>query len=420
MKRHSLVDQLIGLRGNPRGCVYAEPLWGIPYNLYAPYASVFMLSVGLVDAQIGLILSVSLGCQVFFSLISGAVTDKLGRRWTTLVFDIIAWSGSALICALAQNFWWFLAAGAVNSVWRITQNSWSCLLVEDADPGELPGIYAWIYIANQVVGFAAPLAGLLVARYEMAPTVRGLYLFAAAMFTIKALVTFFATKETTQGEVRRRETRGHSLFSILGGYGGVLRAILRSRRTLYVGGLMLVISVTQMISGSFLAILATQKLGIPADKLSIFPFVKSAVVIALFFLATKALARLRFKLPLVIGFLGYAASQVVYVLAPEGGYAVLIAGAVLEAACFAVANPTVDRLLVLSVAPEERARIQSLLYVGVIVLSSPFGWIAGNLSQVDKALPLVLNAVLFALGAALAFFAGREAEKSQAWAAGKG
>jgi hypothetical protein len=47
MKRHALFTTLLSLRGNPRGCVYTEPLWGIPFNLYAPYVSVFF-SVGSV------------------------------------------------------------------------------------------------------------------------------------------------------------------------------------------------------------------------------------------------------------------------------------------------------------------------------------------------------------------------------------
>lgn len=414
LKRHHLVGALLGLKGNPRGCVFAEPLWGVPYNLYAPYASVFMVALGLADRQIGLIMSVSLGLQVVFSLVSGAVTDKLGRRRTTLIFDIVAWSGSALLSALSRNFWCFLAAGMVNSVWRITQNSWTCLLVEDADPEELSDIYAWIYIANVVVGFAAPLAGLLIESFELERTVRGLYFFAAAMFTIKAIVTFLFTKETARGEIRKEETKGKSLLSILGGYGGVLKAMLASPRTLYVGALMLAINVTQMVSGTFLAILATQKLGIPADRISIFPFVRSAVVIAIFFLATRAIVKLRFKVPLTLGFVGYAASQLIYVLAPSGGYAFLIAGTVLEACSFAVANPMTDRLLAHNVDPGDRARTQSLLYVGVIVLSTPFGWIAGSLSQIDKAYPLVLNLALYALGALVAYFAGREAERAEA------
>jgi MFS family permease len=398
----------MGLRGNPRACILTEPLWGIPYNLFAPYASVYMLALGLVDRQIGLILSLSWACQVFLSLVSGAVTDKLGRRRTTLIFDIIGWSGSALISALASDFWLFLAAGAVNAVWRITQNSWSCLLVEDADPEDLVGLYSWIYIANIIVGFAAPLAGILIDRYDLVPTVRGLYLFAAAMFTIKAVVTYAFTEETGQGRVRMESTRGKSLASVLGGYGSVLRALLGSRSTLLTGGLMIVISATTMVSGTFFSILATEKLGLPSKDIAIFPFAKSAVSILLFFAVTPKLAKLRFRLPMAFGFLAFAAGQLAYALAPRGGYAPLLAGAVLEAAGLAIANPLVDRLVVLSVDPKERARIQSLLYVGVILVSSPFGWIAGELSQMDKALPFALNLVLYAAGLGLALAAGKK------------
>lgn len=149
---------LRSLRGNPRGCVYFEPLWGIPFNLYAPYVSIYMIALGLTDKQIGLILSISTLFQVFFALISGVVTDKLGRKLTTLIFDILSWSVPALISAVAQNFWYFLVAGIINSVWRITHTSWSCLLVEDADQDQLVDIYTWIYIANLFVGFIAPLA----------------------------------------------------------------------------------------------------------------------------------------------------------------------------------------------------------------------------------------------------------------------
>ena len=53
MKNHVLITTLKNLTGNPRGCVYTEPLWGIPFNLYAPYASVYMVALGLSDAQIG-------------------------------------------------------------------------------------------------------------------------------------------------------------------------------------------------------------------------------------------------------------------------------------------------------------------------------------------------------------------------------
>lgn len=59
-KHHPMVDTLLNLEGNPRACVYTEPLWGIPFNLYAPYVSIYMYSLGVNDVQIGLITSIGM------------------------------------------------------------------------------------------------------------------------------------------------------------------------------------------------------------------------------------------------------------------------------------------------------------------------------------------------------------------------
>ncbi len=407
MNNHSLITTLKSLRGNPRGCVYTEPLWGIPFNLYAPYVSIYMLALGLSDKQIGLIVSISWGFQTILALLSGVVTDKLGRRRTTLIFDILSWSVPALISALAQNFWYFLAAGVINSFWRITQNSWTCLLVEDADQRQLVDIYTWIYIANIVVGFIAPLAGALIGAFSLVPTMRGLYIFAAVMFTLKAIVTYRMTQETGQGKVRLQETHHQSFFDVLGEYKGVLRSLLHTPQTLYTAGILLVLSISSMISGSFWAIIVTEKLHIPARNLAIFPFVKSAIMLLFFFVVMPRISKMHFKLPLVLGFLGFVASQLLLVTAPDLGYFFLVISVFLEACCFAAVSPLVDQMVVLSVDPKERARIQSILYVGIILLTSPFGWIAGTLSELNKDLPFFLNIVLFAAGAVLAYLTGR-------------
>ena len=411
MKNHVLIRTLRNLAGNQRGCVYTEPLWGIPFNLYAPYVSVYMVALGLSDTQIGTILSISWGFQIILALLSGVITDKLGRRRTTLIFDILAWSIPALISALAQNYWYFLAAGAINSFWRVTQNSWTCLLVEDADQRQLIGIYTWIYIANQLVGFAAPLGSLLIGAFSLVPTVRGLYVFAAVMFTLKAMLTYWLTQETEQGKVRLHETRHQSILHVLSGYRTVIRAILRTPQTLYTAGIMLVISICALISGNFWAIILTEKLGIPAQNLAVFPFVKSAIILAFFFVVMPRINRMHYKLPMAIGFLGFIASQLLLIVAPRQNYGFLILSVVLEACSYAAVSPLVDQLAVLTIDAKERARIQSILSVGVILLTSPFGWIAGTLSGVDKRLPFMLNVALFMVGAVLAYLAGHASQK---------
>lgn len=414
MKNHSLFATLRSLRGNPRGCVYFEPLWGIPYNLYAPYVSIYMIALGLTEKQIGLIVSISWFFQIFLALISGVVTDKLGRRLTTMIFDILSWSVPALISAVAQNFWYFLAAGIINSVWRITHTSWSCLLVEDADQNQLVDIYTWIYIANLFVGFIAPLAGVLIGVFSFVPTMRGLYVFAAIMFTLKAVLTYQWTEETAHGKVRLQETKDQSVLHVFREYKGVLSGLLRSPQTLFTAGIMLVMSITSLISGSFWSILVTEKLQISTRYLGYFPFLKSGIMLIFYFTVMPAIGRMHFKLPMVVGFLGYVASQILLVTASKGTYGFLTFSVFLEACSFATLSPLIDQMIALTVETKERARILSILSVGVILFTSPFGSIAGDLSTRNKDFPFFLNIALFIVGMVLAYLAGQASQRSAA------
>jgi MFS family permease/uncharacterized membrane protein YeaQ/YmgE (transglycosylase-associated protein family) len=414
LRNHSLFATLFSLRGNPRGCVYFEPLWGIPYHLYMPYVSLYMIALGVTEKEIGLILSVSWIFQIFLAMLSGVVTDKLGRRLTTLIFDILSWSVPALISAAAQNFWYFLAAGIINSVWRITHTSWSCLLVEDADESQLVDIFTWINIANLIVGFVAPLGFFLIEKFSFVPTVRGLYVFAAVMFTLKAVLTYLWTEETAHGKVRLQETKNQSVFDVFGEYKGVLRDVLRAPQTLYTAGIMLVMSITELISGGFWSVLVSEKLQIPIGNLAWFPLIRSAIMLLFYFTLMPAIGRMHFKRPMTLGFLGYVLSHLILVTAPRAEYGFLIVSVFIEACSLAVVRPLLDQMIVLTVNAQERARILSILSVGVILFTSPFGWIAGNLSTANKNFPFFLNIALFIIGAALAYLAGQAAQKRAA------
>ncbi|MDL2319247.1 MFS transporter, partial [Eubacteriales bacterium OttesenSCG-928-A19] len=164
MSKHPMIQDLQNLRGNPKACVLTEPLWGIPHSLYVPFVSVYMLALGLTDVQIGLIASLTLLIRACTAVISGTVTDKLGRKRTTIIFDILSWSVPCLMWAVAQNVWWFYIAALFNGLWQMTENSWTCLLVEDAEKSKMVNIYSWIYVAGQLSVFFAPLSGLLVGK----------------------------------------------------------------------------------------------------------------------------------------------------------------------------------------------------------------------------------------------------------------
>jgi MFS family permease len=407
MLNHPLVRSLKNLQGNARGCVYTEPLWGIPYNLYAPYVSIYMLSLGLKDSQIGLIVTIGSSLQILMALLSGAITDKLGRKKTTFIFDIISWSIPVLIWAAAQNFTYFVVAAIINSIWRITMNSWSCLLVEDTDPKLLIDVYSWINISGLLSAFFAPLAGLLINQYTLVPTMRGLYLFAFVMMTVKFLVMNGMVTETQRGVVRMQETKDQGIFSMLGEYRGVFLQILRTPRTLLAVAISLSISVPSVINSTFWSVLVTEKILIPAEHISLYPTVRSMALLLFYFFVMPRIARIPFRIPMTIGFASLILSQLLLLNAPEKSYLILMLNTLVDACSLAALGTLMERLMVLAIDPKERARINAIIYVVVILFTSPFGWIAGILSEMNRILPFALNMGIYFAGLLLVFLSTR-------------
>jgi MFS family permease len=413
MLNHPLFRTLFSLRGNPKSCVYTEPLWGIPYNLYAPYVSVYMLALGLHDSQIGLLVTIGMILQVFTALLSGPITDKLGRRKTTLIFDFFAWSVPTFIWAISQNFWYFVVAAIFNSTWRVTHTSWSCLMVEDADPDQLVDIYSWVYIAGLLAAFFAPIASLLINRFTLVPTMRGLYIFACIMMTAKFIILWFHSTETNQGAIRMEETRHQGLLSLLGSYGDVIKQVLHTPRTLYTLGIMLAMYTANTITNTFWGIIVTQRINIPEAHLALYPFARSIIMMFFFFLLMPRIKELHFRNPMAVGFAGLALSQIILVVIPEKSYFLLLISTLLEACSYATVSTQIDRMIVVTIDAQERARIMGLLLMVVIIFTAPFGWIAGKLSEINRVLPFILDLIFYVTGIALVFLAARQQSREK-------
>ncbi len=399
--KHDMLKTLQDLRGNPRACVYTEPLWGIPSSLYLPFASLFMIALGCSDAQIGLITTLGMVSQIVFALLSGAITDKLGRRLTTLIFDIISWSVPTLIWAVAQNAYFFAAAAAVNGVMRITQNSWTCLLVEDAEKDKLVAIWSWITVAIIVSGLAAPLAGVLVKGIGLVPAVRILYLFAFVSMTLKFVILYRFSTETAVGEIRRRETKGVPLLRLMKGYGGSFRAIRENPYTLNAFFVSFALVVYETIRNVFWSIAVVKGIGLPEAAIGIFPFIKSGIMLAFYFLIVPRLDHLNFKRPFLAGFLMLIASNIFLVVSPPESYLMVGLETLFDACAFALIGPFKDTLLVDAIEPQDRAGIFGLFNLATLILASPFGWIAGLLSERSRMLPFYLLTAFAILGLAL-------------------
>src|SRR6266540_5404667 len=408
LRNHPLFQTLRELKGNPRVSVLTEVMFGISYNLFTPFFAVYMLALGLTDQQIGSIASLGLVVQIFTALLSGAIVDKFGRRLTLLIFDTLCWSVPCLIWAAAQDIRFFVVAALMNSLWRVSHIAWTCLLVEDAEERHLVHIWTWIMIFAVCSAFFTPIGGLVVARFGLIPAVRGLYVFGFIVLTAKFILLYAYSHETVRGVQRMQETRHRSLVSLMGEYRSVFKQLLHSRPILAALSLMVITNIYTTISTNFWGVLFTGKLGFSNSQISTYVAIRSIVMTICFFLIGPRLTNLRrFRLPLWTGFAAFLVSQLLLVIMPPQAVMLLVLSVVLEGLACALVSPMTESLLALALESNERARVSAMVSVALIVLISPFGWIAGQLSALDRSLPFALNMGLFAVGLVLIWLIGR-------------
>ena len=404
--RNPMIVTLLNLRGNGRASVYTEPMWGLSMMLVLPYASVFMLALGVRDAQIGLLATISMLSQVAFGLLSGVITDKLGRRRTTAIFDIVAWAIPCLVWAFAQNFWWFLVAAVINGAWQVTQNSWDCLLVEDVDRAEIPKVYSLVKVAGDFSALFAPIAALLVSSFGLELAVRILYLNAFVIMALKIWLLYRYTTETRTGLVRMEQTRGVSIWKSLWEYRSVLGLIIRSKGTIFSLAIAAIVGAVTLINATFWQVVINQRLGVPDALLPFFPMVRSLLSVLFFFTLIPLLTHARhLKAPTVIGFSVYLVGQVLLVAIPSPGGAAVTSTYLLLALCLVLDAFGAGMLFMLSeslvalhVDRHERSRVMAIQRTAVMLVTAPFGWISGWLSGMDRTWPFILTSVLLALG----------------------
>ena len=408
LRSHPLLRTLLELKGNPRVTVLTEIMFGIPYNLFAPFFSVYMLALGVTDQQIGSIASLGLIVQIFSALLSGALVDKFGRRLSLFIADLVCWSVPCLIWAAAQDVRFFVVAAFLNGLYRISHTAWTSLLVEDAEERHLVHIWTWIMIFAVCSAFFTPLGGWFVARYGLIPAVRGIFVFGFVALTAKFVILYIYSHETARGVQRMAETKHRSIMSLLGEYRSVFGQLLHSRPLLAALSLMVITNIYVTVSNNFWGVLFTGKLGFPDSQISTYVAIRSIVMTICFFVIGPRLTNLRrFRLPLWVGFAAFLASQLLLAVMPAQAVSLLVLSVLLEAVASALVSPMTESLLAVSLESDERARVSAMVYVALIVLISPFGWIAGQLSALNRSLPFALNTALFALGIILVWFIGR-------------
>lgn len=395
LRKHPLVELLKHNKGNPRTLILMEPLWGIPYNLIAPFATLYMYSQGITDVQIGLILSISMFVQMFFCFFGGIITDKMGRKFTTIMGDFFGWSVACLIWSISGNFWLFLIAVLFNCFEQINQTAWYCLLIEDAEPKDLLGIYTWVNIGGLIVIFFAPISGLLINSFTVVPVVRVLYVVFAVNMLIKVIVTSRYCKETRQGKIRMAETKDTTISQMLYEYKYLIPKVLKNKEIMKVLSVSVILQITSLVGSNFFSLYVTQRLNIASRYLAFFPILNAAVMLIFLIGIQHRLEFVKFRILMWSGLILYAAAAILLILAPSGEILFIMIYVFAAAAAGSLVMPRKDALIQLSINPEERARINALIMSFTIAFSTPFGYFAGWLSSMDRRLPFMFTFILF-------------------------
>ena len=357
LNQHQLIKSLVELKGNPKTLLFMEPLWGIPFYLIAPFATLYMQARGITDIEIGLILSISTAVMVVNSMMGGILTDKFGRKNVTMAGDFFGWVLPCLLWAISGNFWMFLLAASLNSFEQVNQTAWVCFMNEDANPDDLVNIWNWILIAGNISVFFAPIAGVLIEKTSLISVMQFLYVMFAVFMLIKNVITYKYTTETKRGMIRKRETKNQSMWSMFREYEKLIPQTLRQKRVLFTLAIMILLQCSYMVTNSFFSLYATSILGVSDRMIAVFPIVRAAVMLLFFFAAPKILDRLSLEVPMIFGTILWIICQLVLIFCPPGNLPVLFIYVFVEAVAGAIVIPRKETMLVNNVDEKERTNI---------------------------------------------------------------
>ncbi|WP_240419277.1 MFS transporter [Paenibacillus periandrae] len=389
------------LQGNARGCMIYEPMFIIPYSLYLTYASIYMLELGLTETQIGLVTSLGLVLQIFTSLISGYLTDRMGRRRALLIYDLVSWSVATLLWMTAHNVWFFVIAAAFNSFQKVPNTAWYCLLVEGTHPKDRAYIFSTLQFISVASGLFAPLGGLLVERYTLVSAERMMYGLAFVSMTAMFFCRHFATYETEIGIRKMKEHASFQWKALLQEYIGVLRAIVTNKPLLLVFGIYVLYQFQLTMRNTYLSIYLVQSLEFDAVWIAWLPAVTSVATLLLLFFYIPRLNRDRMNAYMLVGLFICTAAYLIQIATPPGAVMPILFSTVLTAAGSIIVYPNLEAAVQNAIDDDKRASIFSILSVLILIFISPAGLIGGWTYSIDPRLPFILIIAAFIWSAVL-------------------
>lgn len=378
------------ISGNSRACMVVEPMFIIPYSLFATYTSLYMLELGVNEQQIGIITSLGLVVQIFSSFISGFLTDRLGRKKALLIFDVFSWSIATLIWAVSQNFWFFIVAATINAFQKIPHIAWSCLIVEDTQPKQRSMVYTVLQFITVIGGLFAPLGGLMVKEMGLISGVRVMYFLAFLSMTAMFIIRHLTTHETTVGIKKRHVASKMKLKHTLFDYVKTGRNLLYNYPLLLIFSIYVLFQFQLTIQNTYLSIYLIEELALHKSILGVFPAISSVcMLILLIFVIPRFREEFNFHY-ITIGFSFMMVSSILVLTAKSGNLIQIIVSTILSSAGLLLSTPYLEAAVANVMEDDNRANVSSILQVILLLFISPAGIIGGMTYKIDPRIPFLL------------------------------
>lgn len=385
---------LSDLPRNAKYSIMCEPLWALFGGMIFFYAPLYMKEMGLSEIQMGTINTINLFVSFICHFFAGPVANRLGRKKTTLVFDLISWSIPMFMWAIAQNFWYFLAAAIINAFVKIVVVSWYCLISEDTHESKRAKVFGIIYIINSASGIFTPVTGLFIEKYGTVPTMRVLYSMGLVSMTVMFFLRNHFVTETEAGKDLMAKHSSMSLVESLKSYIKTVAGFYKNKQFILIS-LIYIITSFIMSMNFFQVIYLKEYLGFSEKQLSYSPGISALLCTALYMLVVPRLKK-DSEGKILTGALAICAfGSLIFLIIPRGNLPVLLATtSILAIGNFAMQTYR-DSVFMNKMGSHEKADMFGAVQTITTLICIPSGYIAGLAYSISPLMPFIAIFILF-------------------------
>jgi MFS family permease len=405
IKSANIVQSFKILKGNARTSVIFDPVWAIPYTLYNFYLSLYMKSMGITDRQIGFLIAIEFIVGSIISLFSGVIVDSLGRKKSTLIFDLICWPGAMLVYLVANSFWMFAFASFLRSFMRITLVSFNLMVVEDSDSEQRVAAFNILNIIIIISGVVIPLAGLLVKKIGIIHAERILLAFAAIITFVMMLMRNHYYTETKIGQQILSKQKKSKLRDVIkdavknGPYRNVFAVLKLKPEVILIICVFILYNIYVPI-GTYTSLYyvpyITEVLKIETSAVSVLGGINSIVMLIINVFLVPMIIRYDKLKNMILGLGIQAVSLCLFILIPVSSFSATVVSVILFAIGFSIFKPFIDVVLAEFTEGAERSGIYSLSYTMISILSAVIGLMSGYIYALNPRLLYILSILILA------------------------